>query len=155
VYLPTSSITASKCICKLTQSQPPSTSLLSHDYFVVKWQCYMSKRPSATLYCTCPNIRREFVKKSISGSRKLGHWWKYMMGYLAGINNTHWIDLYTLRYSVWNQELGMIKCVSPIERCLYTPVYPQYLLPIVQSISIVPKFQYAPLPPPCHSAHLS
>jgi len=93
----------SKPISKLLRSQLPSTSLSSHDHGLVN-------RPSSH------GIRREFVRKSGSGSRSVGRGSADMKRYPAVRNRTNCVDLWKLGKSAWEQELGKINCVFRIMR---------------------------------------
>jgi len=54
------------------------------------------------------------------------------------------VNLPKLGKSEWDQELGKVECVFLIMRwCLFTPESPKYLLPIAQSISVLPSSPYA------------
>jgi len=49
------------------------------------------------------------------------------------------VDLQKLSQSVWNKELGKIKCALHIMRwCLSTPRSPRYIMPVAESISVIP-----------------
>jgi len=141
--LQTRSIMASKCISKLTRLRPRSASLSSLDHGVVEWWSLTADSPSATLRCTSHGIRREFVRKSSSSLRSVGRGLEDMKGYPAKMNDTYCVDLRKLSKSAWDQELGKIECVFRILRwCLSTLGYSKYILPVAESISIIPVSLY-------------
>jgi len=66
-----------------------------------------------------------------------------MKGYPAMMNHTHCIDLQKLGKSASDQELGKIKCVfCTLRRCLSTPGYSKYILPVAESFSNIPVSPY-------------
>ena len=79
-HLQIRSIKACKCISKLTRSQPRSASLSSL-HGVVKLWSEMADIPSSTLRRTSHDSRREFVRNSGSGSRRVWREWEDMKGY--------------------------------------------------------------------------
>ena len=117
VYIQTRSITASKfawsgpssSFPNLFDHQPPSASPNSPDYSAVeRW--------------SCDGIRREFVRKSSSGSSSVWRGWEDMMGYPAMRKHKYCVDLWMPGKSAWDQELWIMDCVFRIMRwCVYTP----------------------------------
>jgi len=69
----------SKCISKLAWSRPTCTSLSSQDHSVVNWW-------------SSHYIRTEFVRKSSSGSSRVGRGWRDMMGCSEVRNHTYCVD---------------------------------------------------------------
>jgi len=132
------SISASKSMSKLARWRPPSTSLSSHNHNVMKqWSSH--------------GIEREFVRMSGYGSRSVRKGWEDMKGYWAVRNEIECVDLWMLGKTARNQALGKIAWGFRVMRwCLSSLVSPQCLLPIAQSISVIPVSPYAPcwLPPP-------
>jgi len=54
-------------------------------------------------------IQREFVRKSGSGSRRVGRGWEEVTVYPAMRNHSNCVDLGNLGKSEWDQELGKIE----------------------------------------------
>jgi len=95
------SITASKCFSKHAQSWPWSASLSLPDHDVVKRRNWKADTASSAIRCTSHGIRREFLRKSHSGSRSVGRGWEDMKGYLAMMNHTNHVDLFKLGKTAW------------------------------------------------------
>jgi len=56
-------------------------------------------------HSTFNGIKREFMRKSNSGSRSIARGWEEMTGYLAGRKHTNCVVLRNLGNSKWDQEL--------------------------------------------------
>jgi len=127
------SILACKCISKLTQSQPTTKSLSSHNHAVVTRQ-------------SSHGIGRECMKMNSSGSRRVGSGSEDMKCYLAMMNSKNCLVLWHFSKCGWDQELGKIDCIFRIMRwCLCIPGSPKYIFPLAQSVSVIPRSLYAPL----------
>jgi len=139
VHLQTCSITASKYISKLAQSRPTRISLTSRDYDVVKqWSSHC--------------IQRGFVRKSGSGSRSVWRVWEEMKGYLAMRIYLNCVDLWKLGNSVWDQERGMIDCISYNEMMYIYPGVFQIYTPCCSIHLCYPWISICPLPAsPCQT----
>ena len=153
LHLQTRSITASKCISKLDRLQPRSASSSSLNHGVVKRWSLKADSPSSTLRRTSHGIRREFMRKSKKEGERIWRdtrpWWTTQMPWiyewLARVHE----DQHKLRgstklgKSAWDQELGKIECVCHIMRwCQSTPGSPKYILPVAESISVIPSSPY-------------
>ena len=61
----------------------------------------------------------------------------------AVMNHSKCLDLWMLRKSVWDQEVGKRDCVLHIMRwCLSTLGSPKYMRPAAESISVIPVSPY-------------
>jgi hypothetical protein len=66
-------------------------------------------------------------------------------GYPAVRNRTNCVNLQNYGKNESDEELGNTECVFRyMMRCLSTPGSPIYILPVAQSISVIPVSLYAP-----------
>jgi len=132
-------IKASKLSCSGPQSASPSS--VHHN--AVNWWSSKADSPSWTPHRTSHSIRKQYLNKFCCILRRVGTGWEDMNGYPAMMNHTNCVDISKLGKGVWDQQLWKIEFGFRIMRwCLSNLGSAKYILPVDESVSIIPVSPY-------------
>ena len=139
------SISAYQCISELACARSPRASRSSHDHSVVTSWSSNSESLSSTFGCTSHGIWRECLGKSSYDWMSVGRGQNDIKEYPAVRNHTKRMDQWKLHKSAWDKALHKIIFAFCKKRWyLSTPESPKYILPVAQSISVIPLSLYTP-----------
>ena len=135
---------APKCISNYVQSRLRTASPSSLDHDLLNLLLTKAVSLSWTFRHTSQGLSRELLRKRSSGSMNVERGWEEIKEYPAIKNHSNCVDQWKLGHSLSDEELGNIWWGFRIRQlCRYTPGFPKYILPVADSVSVIPVSPYS------------